>query len=135
LLSQLVASIAPDPELTYLLLLLRIKNYAQRGEIQQAFSLLDSSASELKEENGDVYQRAHLLVLKAALFAKAGQPRKGFSVAVRAANMAGRYQIVPILYEALGAVAGIFIDLREFEAARKLMAALLPSVSCSRYGK
>ena len=57
-----------------------------------------------------------------------GQPTKGFSIALRAASTAERHRLVPVMLEALAALAIIFNDISEFEAARDFVEAALPMV-------
>jgi anaphase-promoting complex subunit 5 len=73
-------------------------------------------------------RRIKLLTLKARLFAKAGLPTKGFSIAMRAASSAQRAMIMPAMWEAIGALCVILIDLGEFGAARSLVDAIMPQV-------
>jgi anaphase-promoting complex subunit 5 len=77
----------------------------------------------------DIVRRIKLLILKARLFAKAGLPTKGFSIAMRAASSAHRAMIMPAMWEAIGALCVILIDLGEFGAARSLVDAIMPQVS------
>ena len=74
-------------------------------------------------------RRIKLLILKARLFAKAGLPTKGFSIAMRAASSAQRAMVMPAMWEAIGALSVILIDLGEFDAARSLVDAIMPQVS------
>ena len=74
-------------------------------------------------------RRIKLLILKARLFAKAGLPTKGFSIAMRAASSAQRAMIMPAMWEAIGALSVILIDLGEFDAARSLVDTIMPQVS------
>lgn len=67
--------------------------------------------------------------MKAQLFDKCGVPLKGFSVAIRAANIAYRARLLPALWQAISAVANVLVHLREFEAATKLLGAIMPHVS------
>lgn len=78
----------------------------------------------------DLAQTLHLLTLKAAVFAAAGKPEKGFSIAVRAASRAERAGLVPALLEALAALAEILNKVGEFAAAREVVEGSLPQV-CS----
>ena len=71
----------------------------------------------------DLAQTLHLLTLKAAVFAAAGKP-------VRAASRAERAGLVPVLLEALAALAEILNKVGEFVAAKELAEAALPQV-CS----
>lgn len=77
----------------------------------------------------DIAQRLHLLVLKAKIFTAGEQPIKGFSITLRAASMAERYSLISILTEALGVLSAILNELSEFEAAKDVAGAALPSVS------
>jgi anaphase-promoting complex subunit 5 len=76
----------------------------------------------------DLAQTLHLLTLKAGIFAAAGKPEKGFSIAVRAASRAERAGLVPVLLEALAALAEILNKVGEFAAAREIVEAALPQV-------
>lgn len=76
----------------------------------------------------DLAQTLHLLTLKAAVFAAAGKPEKGFSIAVRAASRAERAGLVPVLLEALAALAEILNKVGEFSAAKEVVEAALPAV-------
>jgi len=76
----------------------------------------------------DIAQRLHFLVLKARVFAAGGKATKGFSIALRAASTAERYRLIPVLLEALTALAVILNDISEFEAARDIVEATLPAV-------
>ena len=84
----------------------------------------------LLSTTSDLAQTLHLLTLKAAVFAAAGKPEKGFSIAVRAASRAERAGLVPVLLEALAALAEILNKVGEFVAAKELAEAALPQV-CS----
>ena len=79
----------------------------------------------------DLAQTLHLLTLKAGVFAAAGKPGKGFSIAVRAASRAERAGLVPVLLEALAALAEILNKVGEFGPARELVEAALPQVCFS----
>ncbi|KAF9632671.1 anaphase-promoting complex subunit 5 [Lasiodiplodia theobromae] len=115
-----------DPEVLYQLSILEVDALTRRGDFAAAFVRVDELAADLKAEDADVYQRVYLLTLKAALFAKAGVPEKGFSVAMRAASAAHRARLWPALWEALAAVQAILVELGEFRAARRLGDAIAP---------
>lgn len=76
----------------------------------------------------DLAQTLHLLTLKAGVFAAAGKPEKGFSIAVRAASRAERAGLIPVLLEALAALAEILNKVGEFGPAREVVEAALPQV-------
>jgi anaphase-promoting complex subunit 5 len=84
--------------------------------------------SALLAEKLDLAHTLHLLTLKAAVFAAAGKPEKGFSIAVRAASRAERAGLLPVLLEALAALAEILNKVGEFGASRDLAEAALPQV-------
>ncbi|OMP88746.1 Anaphase-promoting complex subunit 5 [Diplodia seriata] len=126
LLDALRAFRPTDPEVLYQLATLEVDALTRRGDFAAAFVRVDELAADLKAEDADVYQRVHLLTLKAALFAKAGIPEKGFSIAMRASSAAHRARLWPALWEALAAVQAILVELGEFRAARRLGDAVAP---------
>jgi anaphase-promoting complex subunit 5 len=117
-----------DPELAFQISLLNIDYLQRLGTYDQALAEIECLAEKLKEEDADLYQRIHLLVMKALLFGKVGKPEKGFTVAIRAANAAWQSKIVPALWEAWGCVANILGSLDEFDAERKILDAIMPQV-------
>nr|AHA91677.1 anaphase-promoting complex subunit 5 [Diplodia sapinea]AHA91687.1 anaphase-promoting complex subunit 5 [Diplodia sapinea] len=126
LLDALRAFRPTDPEVLYQLAALEVDALTRHGDFAAAFMRVDELAADLKAEDADVYQRVHLLTLKAALFAKAGIPEKGFSIAMRASSAAHRARLWPALWEALAAVQAILVELGEFRAARRLGDAVAP---------
>ena len=84
--------------------------------------------SSLLSEKLDLAHTLHLLTLKAAVFAAAGKPEKGFSLAVRAASRAERAGLLPVLLHALAALVEILNKVGEFGAGRDLAEAALPQV-------
>ena len=129
LLAQLSSSTpnpAIDPDLAFQVTLLKI-DYLQRiGSFESAYDAIEDLAEQLKVDEADVYQRIHVMVLKALLFNRIGKPQKGFTVAMRAANAAWQSRILPALWEAWGAVANILGALGEFEAQRKILEGIIP---------
>lgn len=128
LLRQLKAGALPDPELTFQISLLEIDYLTRIGSLPAAFTKLEDLGLRLKEDGADVYQRMHLLVQKANLFARCGVPQKGFSVALRAASLAHGARVLPALWEAMAAVCGILVSLEEHEATRRILDAVIPQV-------
>lgn len=121
-----------DPELTFQLTLLRI-DYLQRTESHEAaYNAIEDLGELLEAEEADIYQRIHVMVLKALLFARVGKPQKGFTVAMRAANAAWQSRILPALWEAWGAIANILGALGEWEAQRRILEGVIPQV-CDSY--
>jgi anaphase-promoting complex subunit 5 len=108
--------------LLHLDFLIRNRSYAE------ALSKIESLAKILKEHNADVYHRVQILTLKAIVLDKCGTPERGFSIAIRAASTAWRARILPALWFAMAAVANIVIHLQEFEAAKNILASIMPQV-------
>ncbi|KAI5272789.1 hypothetical protein E4T47_03842 [Aureobasidium subglaciale] len=108
---------------------LEIELLMKQGKLASAFDCIEKQVVEAKAANSaDIVRRIKLLILKARLFAKAGLPTKGFSIAMRAASSAQRAMIMPAMWEAVGALCVILIDLGEFGAARSLVDAIMPQV-------
>ena len=82
----------------------------------------------LLASTSDLAQTLHLLTLKAGVFAAAGKPEKGFSIVVRAASRAERAGLVPVLLEALAALAEVLNKIGKFGPAREVVEAALPQV-------
>ncbi|KAI1137455.1 anaphase-promoting complex subunit 5-domain-containing protein [Hypoxylon sp. FL0543] len=133
LLSQLLQSKNEDlePDLAFVVDTLHVECLVRRGNLDQAFIKVEKMVSELRDENKDIALRVRLLLLKAELLDKCGRPQKGFTVAVRAANVAWRARLIPYLWPAIGAIANILSSLGEFEPAIRLLNAVLPrSLEC-----
>ncbi|KAI1638042.1 anaphase-promoting complex subunit 5-domain-containing protein [Biscogniauxia mediterranea] len=133
LLSQLLQSKSDDlePDLAFVIDNLHVECLVRRGNLEKAFVKVERMVSELRDENRDVALRVRLLLLKAELLDKCGRPQKGFTIAVRAANVAWRARLIPYLWPAMGAVANILNSLGEFEPALQLLHAVLPrSLEC-----
>jgi len=73
-------------------------------------------------------QRVCMLLAKAELFGKAGKPERGFSVALRAASVSFKARLMPCLWAAVGVLSNILNSIGEFEAARRLLNAVIPQV-------
>jgi hypothetical protein len=117
-----------DPDLSHQISLLEIALLMHPccPNLSSAYRKIGS----LLSNTTDLAQTLHLLTLKAAVFATAGKPEKGFSIAVRAASRAERAGLVPALLEALAALAEILNKVGEFAAAREIVEGALPQV-CS----
>lgn len=115
-----------DPELSHQISLLDISllMHPSSADLPSAYRKITS----LLATTSDLAQTLHLLTLKAGVFAAAGKPEKGFSIAVRAASRAERAGLVPVLLEALAALAEILNKVGEFGAAREVVEAALPQV-------
>jgi anaphase-promoting complex subunit 5 len=127
-LSQLQAGAQLDSDLSFSVAILDIDLHIRRQEYSTALNLLETLATKLHGHEADVFQRVKLMVLKARIYNKAGTPQKGFSVALRAASMAHKALVLPVLWDAVGAVSRVLISLREFDAAAKLMESIMPQV-------
>lgn len=116
-----------DPDLAHQISLLEIAllTHPTSPDLPSAYRKITT----LLSTTSDLAQTLHLLTLKAAVFAAAGKPEKGFSIAVRAASRAERAGLVPVLLEALAALAEILNKVGEFAAAKELVEAALPQVS------
>lgn len=118
-----------DPDLSHQISLLEINllMHPSGPDLPGAYRKITS----LLATTNDLAQTLHLLTLKAGVFAAAGKPEKGFSIAVRAASRAERAGLVPVLLEALAALAEILNKVGEFGAAKEVVEAALPQVSLS----
>ncbi|KAK0725594.1 anaphase-promoting complex subunit 5-domain-containing protein [Lasiosphaeris hirsuta] len=128
LLSQLLQA-GPEslePDMVYMIDSLHIEALTRRGDFEAAFNKIDRLIGELCEDNRDVSLRIRLLLNKAHLFDRIDRPEKGFTIAMRAASMAWRARLLPLLWQAIGALANILNALGEFAAAAQMLLATLP---------
>lgn len=133
LLSQLLQSEGDDlePELQWVTNFLHVDYLIRRGNLQSAFGKVEHMLHRLQEDKRDINLRIRLMLLKVRLFDKAGRPQRGFTLAVRAASLAWQARLMPSLWEAIGALANILRSLGEFEAAARLLTAVIPrSLEC-----
>ncbi|KAN0069393.1 hypothetical protein V8E54_012408 [Elaphomyces granulatus] len=128
LLSQLQAMQLPDTDISLTLSFFNVEFLIRSGDYSQALRSVDQLAQLIHQENFDVYAQVKLLCLKARIFEKTGQPQRGFSLAMRAANIGHRSRILPGLWEAIGVLARILLSLREFEAAGEIAESIMPQV-------
>ena len=129
MLQQLKGQGAPDLEVSFTLSLLEIDLLMRRGVMDQAIDVIDSLAEKASQENADIVYQTKLLSLKARGLAKCGHPLKGFSIAVRAANLAYRARILPALWEASGVLSNILLELKEYDAVVSLLETIIPQVT------
>ena len=115
-----------EPDIVFVVDSLHIEMLIRRGEFAAAFNKIDGLITKLREDNRDINLRIHLLLSKARLFDCIGRPEKGFTISVRAASMAWRARLMPLLWQAMGALANILNSLGEFVAASQLLLAVLP---------
>ncbi|TQW01172.1 anaphase-promoting complex protein [Cordyceps javanica] len=133
LLDQLLQSKSDDlePDMTFMVESLHIDYLARRGDLQAAFEKVNNMIGIIKDENKDIAILVNLLLLKVALLDKCNRTQRGFSTAIRAANLAWRARLIPQLWEATGALANILISVGDFEAAVEMLNAALPrSLEC-----
>jgi anaphase-promoting complex subunit 5 len=130
LLTQLLPSTSEtiDAELVFQIRILRIDYLLRLGSFDAGLDAIEDLAENLKHESADVYQRIHVMVLKALLYGQVGKPQKGFTVAMRAANAAWEAKLIPALWEAWGAVANILGALEEFDAEKQILDVIIPQV-------
>ena len=128
LLGQLKAGANMDTEVCYLITLLDIDYHIRLDSFSKAFEMIEDLAGQLKQQDADLYQLIHLKVLKAHLFAKCGKPERGFSIALRAASTAYQAKLLPVAWDAIGAISNVLIHLEEFDAARRLLDAVILQV-------
>lgn len=83
-------------------------------------------------EETDISQRLQLLTLKTRIYAAAGHPSKGFSIALRSASMAERHFLVPIMFQAIHNLSRILLDHGEYDAVQSICEAALPKVRCNK---
>ncbi|KAK0863149.1 APC5 protein [Friedmanniomyces endolithicus] len=116
-----------DPELDFELDLLEIDLYIRQRDLGTAMKAMNVHIRQTEGHSpADIAHRLHFLVLKSTIFALSGQAAKGFSIALRAASTAARLRLLPTLLEAIAALATVLNDLSEFDAARRLLDAILP---------
>lgn len=129
LLSQIMQSKPDDlePDLVFIVDSLHYELLVRRGDLQAAAAEVERFLAEAcGRSDRDIALRVRLLLMKAQLFERAGRPRRGFSVAMRAANLAWKARLMNLLWQAIGAVADILNSLEEFDAAEQLLLVVLP---------
>ncbi|KAL8695853.1 MAG: hypothetical protein Q9224_003114 [Gallowayella concinna] len=126
ILVQLRTAPAEVPELQFNISILEVHLQIRRDDYTHALTLLEQLTSELELQEADIFQRLRAMILKARIYDQAGIPQKGFSVALRAASLAHKARLLPILWEAVGAVGRVLNSVKEFEATVKLIENVLP---------
>lgn len=131
LLNQLQAADIPT-DLRFELSVLEVDYLTRSGAIDAALErvagLAERSAPAFPDDPcaADVYDRVRLLILKSRLFGLANQPERGFSTALRAANVSARARCFPLLWGAVACLADVLNRRSEFGAARALVDSVLP---------
>lgn len=126
LISQLHACAPPDSELCMSLSLLHIDLLLRKGDYTGALNIIERIAQSIRPENFDVTIQVRLLNLKSRIFDKSHQTERGFSLAMRSANMAYRARYLPGLWEAIGVLAQVLMSFKEFEAAKDILESIMP---------
>jgi anaphase-promoting complex subunit 5 len=126
--SQLRASQVADPDVTFELDLLHLQYLLQSGDLSTALTRVDEMADHMELQGVDVYHSTQLAIFKAKIFAHAGLPEKGFSAAIRAANLAQKVGLMPALWDAVGCICVILLAMEEFAAVQALLDAVIPQV-------
>ncbi len=98
----------------------------RRRDYSHALVLLDELITDLNQQEADIFQRLTVMLLKARIYDKVGTPQKGFSIALRAASLAHKAWLLPVLWEAAGAICRVLISVKEFDAAARLLGSVLP---------
>ncbi|KAM0417402.1 hypothetical protein ACHAPT_012637 [Fusarium lateritium] len=120
-----------EPDIAITIDSLHIDYLIRRGDFQAAFAKIDGTMTQLQEEKRDVVLKVKLLLLKASLLDKCGRTQRGFTAAMRAASISWEARNIKGLWEAIGAVSNILVSLGEFEAASRLLVAVIPrSLEC-----
>ena len=109
--------------------MLEIDYLIRYKDLSTAFNVVEDLGQQLKDEGADVYQRIRLLSCKASIFAKAGKPELGFSMALRAANASLKARILPAAWEALALLCGVLITFDESQPTITLLEAITPQAS------
>ena len=128
ILHQLKNINASSHDLLQSISLLEIDLLVRRRDFSQALNVLEDLVSRLDEGSPDVYQHIKIMTIKADIYDKLGLPQKGFSVALRAANLAYKTKIFPALWAAILAVCAILHSLKEFKGSIRLLESILPQV-------
>ena len=114
--------VAYDITLQQINLLIRRKDYAK------AMNHVETLAAQLEEDDADIHQRAKVMIIKARIHERAGTAQKGFSLAVRAATLAHRAHLLPILWEAIGCICGVLHSLDEFQGSLQMLENIMPQL-------
>ncbi|EEQ35261.1 anaphase-promoting complex protein [Microsporum canis CBS 113480] len=128
LLAQLEGAAPLDPEASTTLNLMKIDLLMREGDYETALASVDQLAQSIHQENFDIATQVDLLVAKARIFDKTGQPERGFSLAMRAAKIAHQSRVLHSLWDAVGTLCVILMSFREFSAAMELLESVMPQV-------
>ncbi|MCJ1396268.1 Anaphase-promoting complex subunit 5 [Xylographa bjoerkii] len=126
--SQLLANPPPDREMAFPIIVLEVNVQVRQRNYSEAIDLLEKHAEKLHAGEADILYRILLMTLKAQIYDQAGIPQKGFSIAIRAASLAYKARLLPALWQAVRALCQVLNSLKEFDAASKLLRAIMPQV-------
>jgi anaphase-promoting complex subunit 5 len=127
-LHALQASAPAEPDLQYQIEMMDIQYHIARKNLSTAADKIEDLIA-AKGGEGDVVRQIGLLLVKAEVFAKGGHAGKGFTIVMRAAALAWKCRVLPLMWEAMGSLARILSFFGEDAHASKLMDAVLPQVS------
>ena len=99
-----------------------------RGLYLQAWDAAEELSVTLRDQGADIVQRISLLNTKADICRRIGCPERGFSVALRAASVAFKAHLTTCLFTAIGLLANILNSNAEYNAAIRLLGAVIPKV-------
>ena len=135
ILAQLKAAPSETPDSQFDVSVLEIQIRVRRREYSGALAVLEQTLVGLDRQEADIFQRLKMMILKARIYDHAGIPQKGFSIALRAASLAHKALLLPVLWEAVGTVCRILVSVQEFDAAVKLLEGILPqAMECEDCG-
>ncbi|KAI4105476.1 MAG: hypothetical protein L6R37_002739 [Teloschistes peruensis] len=126
ILAQLQATPVQITGLQYNVSMVEVELQTRRGNYSKALVLQEQLVAKQNRQEADIAQRLEAMLLKARIFDKAGIPQKGFSVAIRVASLAHKVRVVPVLWEAVGAICRILVSVKQFDAAVRLLESVLP---------
>ncbi|KAL2433952.1 Anaphase-promoting complex subunit 5 [Exophiala dermatitidis] len=128
LLVRLRGQAPPDAEIRFSLSLLEVELLIRCGNFSGALQNIEALTKRKHHEISDIAVQTRLLNLKARVLAECGHPLKGFSLVMKAAQIAYRGRILPLLWESIGLLGRILNELREFAAASEMLESIMPQV-------
>ena len=128
ILNKLKGQGPPDLEIGMSLSFLELELYLRSEDLEGALKLLPKLADKAELESNDVSTHVRLMNIKARVWAIAGKPLKGFSVVMKAAQMAYQARVLPCLWESVIILANVLGALREWKAVIDLLGAVMPMV-------
>lgn len=108
--------------------LCKVQLMLRRNNYSSALDALQTLSDELAKDKGDISSRLRIMLTKAQILGKCNRAVRGLSLVLRAASIAWRAKLLPVLYLAVGVLGGILVALHEFDVAYSLVDAIMPSV-------